>query len=31
MRINAFQLATEQGDSKTVYQKALHFIESQVV
>jgi glycosyltransferase involved in cell wall biosynthesis len=31
MRINAFQLATEEGDSKTVYQKALHFIESQVV
>lgn len=31
MKVNALQLTAEQGDSKTVYENALHFIEAQVV
>lgn len=31
MKSNALQLTAEQGDSKTVYENALHFIEAQVV
>jgi hypothetical protein len=31
MKTNALQLTAEQGDSKMVYENALHFIENQVI